>query len=98
MGLPASNGVLIESTTPGGSAERAGLRGGNQIAYLGNMKISVGGDLIVAIDDQQITNAQELADIMNQHHPGDSLTVTFYRGRKKMTARVTLGEAHDQVA
>jgi S1-C subfamily serine protease len=98
MGLPASNGVLIESTTPGGAAERAGLRGGNQIAYLGNMKISVGGDLIVAIDDQQITNAQELADIMNQHHPGDSLTVTFYRGRKKMTARVTLGEAHDQVA
>jgi S1-C subfamily serine protease len=98
MGLPASNGVLIESTTPGGAAERAGLRGGNQIAYLGNMKISVGGDLIVAIDDQPITNAQELADIMNEHHPGDSLTVTFYRGRKKMTARVTLGEAHDQVA
>ncbi|MGC2618719.1 MAG: trypsin-like peptidase domain-containing protein [Acidobacteriaceae bacterium] len=98
MGLPASYGVLIESTTPGGAAERAGLRGGNQIAYLGNMKISIGGDLIVAIDNQQITNAQELADIMNMHQPGDSLTVTFFRGHKKMTARVTLGEAHDQVA
>jgi S1-C subfamily serine protease len=98
MGLASSYGVLIEGTTPGGAAERAGLRGGNQIAYLGNMKISIGGDLIVAIDNQQVTNAQELADIMNQHQPGDALTVTFFRGHKKMTARVTLGEAHDQVA
>jgi S1-C subfamily serine protease len=98
MGLAASYGVLIENTTPGGAAERAGLRGGNQIAYLGNMQISIGGDLIVAIDNQSITNAQELSDVMNGHQPGDSVTVTFYRGRKKMTARVTLGEAHETVA
>ena len=29
---------------------------------------------------------------------GDTVTVTFFRGRKKMTARVTLGEARDQAA
>jgi S1-C subfamily serine protease len=96
MGLAASYGVLIESTTPGGAAERAGLRGGNQIAYLGNMQISTGGDLIVAIDGQQITNAQELSDFMNQHQPGDTITVTFYRGRTKSTARVVLGEANER--
>ena len=98
MGLAASYGVLIESTTPGGAAERAGLRGGNQIAYLGNMQISIGGDLIVAIDNQTITNAQELSDVMNSHQPGDTVTITFYRGRKKMTVRATLGEAHETVA
>ncbi|HEX4008088.1 MAG TPA: trypsin-like peptidase domain-containing protein [Acidobacteriaceae bacterium] len=97
MGLAASYGVLIESTTPGGAAERAGLRGGNQIAYLGNMQISTGGDLIVAIDGQEITNAQELSDFMNQHQPGDTITVTFYRGRNKTTVRVTLGEANERV-
>jgi S1-C subfamily serine protease len=98
MGLAASYGVLIESTTPGGAAERAGLRGGNQIAYLGNMQISTGGDLIVAIDGQQVTNAQQLSDIMDSHHPGDTITVTFFRGRRKMTAQVTLGEANETVA
>ena len=98
MGLPASYGLLIESTTQGGAADRAGLRGGDQIAYLGNMQISIGGDLIVGVDGQQITNAQQLADIMNQHQPGDTVTVTFYRGRRKMTTRVTLGEAQDQTA
>ncbi|HTX41219.1 MAG TPA: trypsin-like peptidase domain-containing protein [Acidobacteriaceae bacterium] len=96
MGLSASYGLLIESTLGGGAAERAGLHGGNQIAYLGNMQISIGGDLIVAIDGQQVTNSQDLAEIMNGHQPGDTVTVTFFRGRSKMTARVVLGEANEQ--
>jgi S1-C subfamily serine protease len=96
MGLPAQYGVLIEGVVPGGAADRAGLHGGNQVAYLGNMQISIGGDLIVAIDGQEITNSQDISEIMNQHQPGDAVTVTFFRGRRKMTARVTLGEAHEQ--
>lgn len=98
MGLPAQYGVLIESTTPGGAADRAGLRGGNQTAYLGNMEISIGGDLIVAINGQSVTNSQDISEIMNAHQPGDTLTVTFYRGRQRMTARVVLGEAHGEPA
>ncbi|HEX3662896.1 MAG TPA: trypsin-like peptidase domain-containing protein [Acidobacteriaceae bacterium] len=95
MGLPAEYGILIESVLPGGAADRAGLHGGNQTAYLGNEQISIGGDLIVGIDGQQITNSQDLAEIMDEHQPGDTITVTFYRGRRKMTARVTLGEAQE---
>ncbi len=95
MGLPAEYGVLIESIVPGGAAERAGLRGGNQTAYLGNQQISIGGDLVVAVDGEQVTNSQDLAEIMDEHQPGDTVTVTFYRGRRKMTTRVTLGEAHE---
>ncbi|MGB7352218.1 MAG: PDZ domain-containing protein [Acidobacteriaceae bacterium] len=57
--------------------------------------MSVGGDLIVAIDGQQITNSQDLAEIMDEHQPGDTITVTFYRARRQMTTRVTLGEAQE---
>lgn len=96
MGLPASYGVLIEATQPGGAAERAGLRGGNETAYLGNTQISIGGDLIVAIDGQEIANSQDISEVMNQHQPGDTVTVTFFRGRRKMTTRVVLGESHEQ--
>ena len=96
MGLPASYGLLIESTQPGGAADRAGLRGGNQMAYLGNMQISIGGDLIVAIDGQPVTDSRDVAEIMDRHQPGDAVTVTFYRGRRKMTARVVLGEAPER--
>ena len=36
IGLPADYGVLIQRVLPGGAAEHAGLRGGNQRAYQGN--------------------------------------------------------------
>lgn len=93
IGLPADSGVLIQRVLPGGAAQRAGLRGGNQQAYLGNTPIYLGGDLIVAIDSQQVTDTQDISDIMDTHHAGDTVMVTFYRGRRKMTVPVTLGEA-----
>jgi len=96
MGLPASYGLLIESTQPGGAADRAGLRGGDQMAYLGNMQISIGGDLIVAIDGQPVTDSRDVAETMDRHQPGDAVTVTFYRGRRRMSARVVLGEAGER--
>src|SRR5579864_5770317 len=54
MGLAADYGLLIVQVVPGGAADNAGLRGGSQRAFLGNIPISVGGDLIVAIDGEQV--------------------------------------------
>ena len=54
MGLAADYGLLIVQVAPGRAAERAGLRGGTERAYLGNMPIMFGGDLIVGIDGQKV--------------------------------------------
>jgi len=96
MGLPADYGVLIVRVVPGGAADRAGLRGGNERAYLGATAIMVGGDLIVAINGDAIGDQQDLANVMNKHRAGDTVTVTFYRGRKKMNVQVVLGEARER--
>jgi S1-C subfamily serine protease len=96
MGLSADAGVLIQRVIPGGAAERAGLRGGNEQAWLGNMQIVLGGDLIVAIDGQEITDPQDISVIMNKHQPGDAVSVTIFRGRKQMTLKLLLGEAREQ--
>ncbi len=93
MGLAADYGVLIQKVIPGGAAERAGLRGGNQQAYLGNTPIMIGGDLIVAIDGQQVTDPQDIGAIMDNHQAGDTISVTILRGRKEMTLKLILGEA-----
>lgn len=98
MGLAADNGVLIQRVLSGGPAERAGLRGGNQTAYLGNLRIYLGGDLIVGIDDQEVTTTQDIDEIMDHHQVGDVVTVTYYRGRRKLTTRVTLGDAGERAA
>ena len=95
MGLDADYGVLIQRVIPGGAAERAGLRGGNQQAYVGNTPIMLGGDLIVAIDGQQITDPQDISVVMDKHQAGDIISVTILRGHRQMTLKLQLGEARN---
>ena len=93
MGLPAVYGVLVERILPGGPADHAGIHGGTQQAYLGNTPIYIGGDLIVAIDGDQVTNDRDIAEIMDGHQAGQTVTVTIYRGQKRMDIKVVLGNA-----
>jgi len=95
IGLAADYGILIERVLPGGAAERAGLHGGTQRAYLGRAQIALGGDLIVAIDGAEITNPGDLSNALNAHHAGDTVGVTVYRGRQRLNIRVTLSDAKD---
>src|SRR5947199_3252983 len=79
IGLPANTGVLILQVIPGGAADRAGLKGGTERAYLGNTPIMLGGDLIVAVDGKPIEDPHDLSDVMNNHRAGDHVQVTIYR-------------------
>jgi S1-C subfamily serine protease len=97
LGLAVDYGLLIVQAVPGGAADRAGLRGGNERAQLGNMIIMVGGDLIVAIDGEKVESQQNLAQLMNRHRAGDTVKVTIFRGKRQMEVPVVLGEARDQV-
>ncbi|HEY6413948.1 MAG TPA: trypsin-like peptidase domain-containing protein [Edaphobacter sp.] len=96
IGLPADYGLLIDHVVPGGAADKAGLKGGTQRAYQGNMPVMLGGDLIVGMDGQEITSAQDLSAVMTSHRAGDDVTVTIFRGRRKMDIRVKLGDAKNQ--
>jgi S1-C subfamily serine protease len=93
MGLAADAGVLVQQVVAGGAAERAGIRGGRERAYLGNTPIYVGGDLIVQIDGQEIETPQDIANVLDTHHAGDTVKVTVYRGKQKLTLNVTLDES-----
>jgi S1-C subfamily serine protease len=95
IGLPADYGILIQRVIPGGAADRAGLKGGTQRVYQGNMPVMLGGDLIVAADGQDITNTQDLSAAINSHRAGDTMTLTIFRGQKKMTVKVVLSDAID---
>ena len=96
LGLPSGSGLLIMRVTPGGAADRAGLKGGTERAFLGNYQILLGGDLIVAVDGKEIEEQGDLSNMMNQHRAGDTVTITVYRGKRRMDFKVTLGEAPNQ--
>jgi len=97
LGLAADSGLLVIQVTPGSAADRAGLRAGTERAYLGNTPIMIGGDLIIAVDSQEIQDQQDLSHTMQNHRAGDTVTITIYRGKKRMDLKVTLGEARDNI-
>ncbi|MFL6440081.1 MAG: S1C family serine protease [Terriglobales bacterium] len=96
MGLAADAGVLIQQVVPGGAADRAGLRGGRERGYLGNTPIYLGGDLIVEIEAQDIETPQDIANVLDTHHAGDTVKVVVYRGKQRLTINVTLDESRGQ--
>ncbi len=76
LGLPSIAGVYITETSPGGSAERAGLRP---------------GDVITRIDGQPTNTVPELQEAVALFRPGESVDVGFYRdGRYLELERVRL--------
>ncbi len=95
MGLNADHGVLIQKVIPGGAAERAGLRGGNEQAYVGNQPIMLGGDLILALDGQEVQETQDINSIMEKHQAGDTISITILRKGRQMTIKLILGEARE---
>jgi S1-C subfamily serine protease len=97
LGLPAVSGILVERLLPGGAAEHSGIHGGTQRMYMGNTPVMLGGDLIVGFDGEEIATPQDLTNALISHHPGDVVTITVYRGQRRMAFKVTLSDAKETV-
>ena len=91
--LPNEGGLLIQNVQPGSTAEEAGLRGPNKSVIVGNYRLGVGGDLIVAIDGKPVDGSDSLQRAMGHKRAGDPMELTIYRGRSRQKIRVKLGEA-----
>ena len=92
LDLPVKEGLLVERATKGGPAAAAGIHGGDRVADAGMRRITIGGDVIVSIDTQKVASQLDVNLALNHKRPGDNITVTVYRGGKKMDVSVKLGE------
>ncbi len=96
--LPVSQGVLISKVTPGSLAEKAGLKGGNpnQAVRYGNDILYLGGDIIIAINDQKVATLADLYSALESTKPGQVVQVTVERNGEKKTLSVTLDQRPDK--
>lgn len=91
--MKADAGAMVVEAVPGGPLDRAGIRGGNARAQIGNQILIVGGDLIVKLDGQPVADADSLIRAVRKYRPGDRVRLEVVRwdgDRKTMT--VVLGE------
>ena len=87
--LPVSQGVLIWSVQPGGSAANAGLRGLVQTED-GDVEL---GDIIVAVNGEKVGNNDDLAKVLDKYKVGETVSVEIFRRGRRTTVRVQLSEA-----
>ncbi len=80
-------GAVVIAVVRGSSAERAGIRP----AYRDRSGRVVIGDVIVAIDDEQIRSGGELGLMLERYAVGDVVTVTIDREGNKVDNQITLG-------
>ncbi|MGD0273395.1 MAG: trypsin-like peptidase domain-containing protein [Gaiellaceae bacterium] len=90
--LPVKKGLLVSHVTAGTGAAKAGIKGGTHTVTVSGTSYTIGGDIIVAADGKNVGSAVgKLEDIIAGHKPGEKLSLEIYRGDKKMTVSVTLG-------
>lgn len=96
-GYNISSGMIVSRVRSGSRADQAGIQGGTQAVKYGTFNpqtIYLGGDIIVAIDNIEITKLADYYSALESKVPGDSVNVTVIRRGKKQTIRVVL-EASD---
>ncbi len=90
--IGVERGAMIVEVVRGAPADRAGLRGGSKTVQVGNALIPVGGDVVVAIDNQQVNSSEDFVRIIRRHRPGEQVTLKVVREGKTMEVSVTLAE------
>lgn len=90
--IGTERGAMIVEVVRGGPGDRAGLRGGSKTLQVGNALIPVGGDVVVAIDAQQVNSSEDFVRIIRRHRPGEQVLLRILRDGKTMEVSVTLGE------
>jgi S1-C subfamily serine protease len=93
LNLPANQqGVLIEQVEVNSPADEAGLHGSFKPMTIAGERITVGGDIITAIDHQPVSQIEDLQRFLQQAEAGQKITLTLLRDGKEMDVTVTLGE------
>ena len=73
--LGTMEGIYVAKVTEESAAEEAGLKE---------------GDVIIAIDGKEMTKMADMQEYLAKKRPGDKVTVTYLRDKKKNTKSITL--------
>ena len=92
MNVNVTYGWLVVQVTDGGPADEADLRGGKQQVLIASADVTIGGDIIVAINDTRIKNMDDLSTFLEEHTlPDQTISITIIRNGQTMALSLKLG-------
>jgi S1-C subfamily serine protease len=96
MNLPVERGAYVSTLTDGGPAAAAGLQGTTNTVSQDGFSVEVGGDVITAIDGQQVKTFDDMLVYLSlDTSPGQQVTLTILRDGKYQDITLTLGTRTD---
>lgn len=91
-GLPVKNGLLVSQVAAGGKAEKGGLKGGTQRVQYGTSIIYLGGDVIVSVNGEQVSEYADLYGALIETSPGELVSLEVVRKGERKLLEVELVE------
>lgn len=85
-------GWLITNVVSGEPADKAGLRGGTELAQTVEGTVMIGGDIIIAIEGTRVVNGDDFLTYLVEHtSPGQTVELTIVRNNQTMPLQVEFG-------
>jgi len=94
--LPVSSGAWVQDVVDDGPADDAGLREGTETRRFQARDVSVGGDIITAVNGKKLADEAALGVALLHLEPGQEVTLQVYRDGKPRDVRVRLGSRPQQ--
>jgi S1-C subfamily serine protease len=95
LDLDVDTGALVAEVTEGGPADEAGLEAADQTIDFQGQEIEAGGDVIVAVNGEEIVGENDLARLVSRLDPGTEAELEIIRDGEREEVTVTLGTRED---
>ena len=89
--VDAEAGAIVEDVQADSPAEEAGIQAGDQEIDFQAIPYTVGGDIIVSVDGEEIVTEADLPRIVARLEPGQEVELGVIRDGEEETVTVTLG-------
>ena len=93
LNLGVEEGVLVVQVVRGSPAYQARLKGGHREVAIGGIRLRLGGDIITAVDERNISDMEQLVQLLNMMKVGQTLKLHILRDGLSREINVLLAES-----
>jgi S1-C subfamily serine protease len=93
LNLGVEEGVLVVQIVRGSPAYEARLKGGSREVAIGGIRLRLGGDIITAVDEKNISDMEQLVQLLSKMKVGQTLKLHILREGLSREVNVLLAES-----